>query len=90
VDNADYGKSKARQYRRSTIVKSDLATLDIEVAIANRDAVYNFLVSRSGKPFALQDAPSKAWRCVEFAFVWVCPGQWIFKAEFVEVGGKWI
>lgn len=90
VDTADYGKSKAREYRRSTIVKSDLATMSIEVAITNRDAVYNFLASRAGKPFVLQDAPGKVWRCVEFTFVWVCTGQWIFKAEFMEVGGKWI
>jgi hypothetical protein len=90
VDSIDYGQRKVRQYRRSTIVKSDLGSLEIQVAIDNRDQIYNFLVSRAGKPFELQDAPGRAWRCLSFSFVWVSPGQWVFKAEFLEVGGKWI
>lgn len=89
VDTADYGNDKVKQYRRATVVKTDLSAVDIEVSITNRDDVYNFLVSRVGKPFLLQDSPNKAWRCVEFSFTWTSPGLWMFNGEITEVGGKW-
>ena len=95
VDKASYNPGTVTERRRSTIVKQDIAAVSIEVAIANRDEVYSFLVGRAGKPFRIdpyQDGnpEPRAWRCIEFVFRWTAPGLWIFGAEFTEVGGKWI
>jgi hypothetical protein len=72
-----------------------MSTVSIEVAIDNRDDVLAFLVDRAGRPFRLDPSldgnpDGRAWRCIEFVFRWVSPGLWIFAAEFMEVGGKWI
>ena len=95
TDKASYAAGTVSERRRSSIVKRSLGTIAIEVAITNRDEVYNFLVGRAGKPFRfspMQDAETdgKAWRCLQLTFRWVAPGLWIFVADFTEVGGKWI
>lgn len=95
ADKVSYGAGTVQERRRSTIVKRSLGSASIEVAIINRDEVFNFLVGRAGKPFRfspMQDAETdgKAWRCLQPTFRWVAPGLWIFVAEFSEVGGKWI
>jgi hypothetical protein len=95
ADKGNYAPGTTTNRRRSTVVKSDLSTVAVEVAIDNRDAVYSFLVGRAGKPFRIDpyqnNVPDpRAWRCLEFVFRWAAPGLWIFAAEFEEVGGKWI
>lgn len=95
ADKVSYAAGTVSERRRSSIVKRSLASVSIEVAISNRDEVYNFLAGRAGKPFRfspMQNAETdgKAWRCLQPTFRWVAPGLWIFVADFTEVGGKWI
>lgn len=71
-----------------------MVKLPVDLNITNRDEIYNFLVSRAGKPFRVDPASTnapinKAWRCLQFSFKWLGPGVWGFTAEFEEVGGKW-
>lgn len=95
MNKASYGKGNHVERRRSTVVKTDMGAIAVDIAIDNRDEVLNFLVGRAGRSFRtdplLNGNPTgKAWRCMEFTFNWVAPGLWMFAAEFKEVGGRWI